>query len=87
MLNKILDAARTGKWVLVCPIVFPQYLPRVVEKLHEVGMKVHTDFRLIIDTQNMKANQIPDSFLSKNAYRFVMNEQNADPIVGFSDIW
>jgi len=48
-MNKILDAARYGKWVLVCPVVFPQYMSKLCEKLQQEQTCVHADFRLILD--------------------------------------
>ena len=48
---KILDSARDGSWVLVCPIQFPQYFVKLgarLKELEEAGA-CSRDFRLFFD--------------------------------------
>lgn len=49
--NRIVEAANQGNWVLVCPISFPQYMPKLFEKLDHMRSagQINKKFRLFID--------------------------------------
>jgi hypothetical protein len=51
---------------LICPLGFPQYLPKLNEKLDYMRQhgQINSNFRLILDLQNLNPNEIPDSFLA-----------------------
>lgn len=81
--------ARTGSWVLVSTIRFPQFRQRVctrLEKLREENL-IDDQFRVIFDLQGYSQADIADSFLSDGAISFHMTEQNTEEFEGFDDIW
>jgi hypothetical protein len=84
-----LEAAELGHWVLVCPIVFPQFLAKLNDKFEELkeAGQMNSNFRLIVDLQNLNQNEVPDSFLTSQAYIFHLAAQNYDTIMTFNDIW
>lgn len=82
-------SARTGSWVLISTIRFPQFWKRAcnrLEKLHEEG-KIDDQFRLIFDFQGYAQNDISDAFLFDHSVVFHMTEQNVEEFQGYDDIW
>lgn len=78
--ERIVEAAREGNWVLMCPIVFPQYMNKVharLDTLRSAG-EIHPEFRFLVDLQNLNVNQVPDSFLSSHSFIFHLSELNYD---------
>lgn len=49
--NRIIEAANVGSWVLVCPINFPQYRQKLFEKLDHMRQagQINKNFRLYFD--------------------------------------
>lgn len=50
-LQQICEAAREGSWVLIVPVQFPHYFPRLIERLQEMKAEgqIHGGFRLLVD--------------------------------------
>ena len=62
-------AARTGSWVLISTIRFPQFWKKasqLIDKLSRENL-VDDQFRLLFDLQGYAANDISDSFLFDHA--------------------
>jgi len=49
--SRIVEAAHLGHWVLVCPIAFPHYFGKLVEKLDHMRSagQISASFRLMMD--------------------------------------
>ena len=87
---KIIEkAARTGSWVLVSTIRFPQFWKKAVSLLERLEDKnlIDDQFRLIFDLQGYGQNDISDSFLFDSSILFHMTEQNVEEFQGYDDIW
>lgn len=69
-------AARTGSWVLVSTIRFPQFWKKACTRLETLRRENNIDdqFRLIFDLQGFGANDISDSFLFDHAISFHMTQ-------------
>jgi hypothetical protein len=61
--DKILECARNGQWVLICPVQFPQYFTKLSQSLKKMSDQIDPNFRLIMDFQGFTQNEIPDSIL------------------------
>lgn len=77
-IEQILECARNGSWVLVCPVQFPQYMGKLKDKLREQADNLSDDFRLIFDLQGTAQNEIPDGFLFDTSVTFQLSEANMD---------
>jgi len=69
-------SARTGSWVLVSTIRFPQFWKRVCNKLEQMRQedKIDDQFRLIFDLQGYAQNDISDAFVFDHAVSFHLTE-------------
>jgi hypothetical protein len=86
--QRILEAAISGEWILICPIQFPQYFMKLSQALNNLNPKqVHDNFRLLIDLQGMTQNEIPDSFIFDMCITFHLDNNNVDDLPGYKDIW
>ena len=86
--NKIIECARNGSWVLICPIQFPQYFVKLGEKLAELKeSEVNKNFRLFFDLQGLTQNEIPDNFLFDKCVTMHLEIGNMDNLPGYNDIW
>ena len=61
--EKVLECARNGTWVLLCPVQFPQFFTKLRQNLKEIESEIDSNFRLIIDFQGFTQNEIPDSLI------------------------
>ena len=63
-IHLILEAARAGDWVLICPVQFPHYFQKLKEKLTTMKHlgQIEPRFRLLVDLQNYKSIEIADAF-------------------------
>lgn len=88
-LRLIERCARTGSWVLISTIRFPQFRQRVCTRLEQMRQEnlIDDQFRIIFDLQGYSQADIADSFLSDGAISFHMTEQNTEEFEGFDDIW
>lgn len=39
--EKVLRCARSGSWVLICPVQFPQYFTKLSQSLKEISSEIH----------------------------------------------
>ena len=87
--DRVLECAREGSWVLICPIQFPQYFTKLYEKLQEIikSGECHKDFRMFFDLQGLTQNEIPDNFLFEQCITLHLDGNNADALPSFDDIW
>ena len=83
----ILQSAREGNWVLICPVQFPQYFTKLMQSLKEIKSEIHENFRLMIDFQGFTQSEIPDSILSDESVTIHLDESNQDVNPSFGDIW
>lgn len=72
----ILQSAREGNWVLICPVQFPQYFTKLMQSLKEIKGEIHENFRLMIDFQGFTQSEIPDSILSDESVTLHLDESN-----------
>lgn len=88
-LQMIERSARSGTWVLVSTLRFPQFWKRACEKLQQLQASDLVDdrFRLLFDLQGYAQNDISDSFLFDHAISFHLSELNMEQFTGFEDIW
>lgn len=86
---KVLECAREGSWVLICPIQFPQYFTKLYERLQEMRKagECHKDFRVFFDLQGLTQNEIPDNFLFEQCITLHLDGNNVDALPTFDDIW
>ena len=48
--SKIIECAKNGTWVVICPIQFPQYFMKLGDRLRELeDSEVHRNFRIFFD--------------------------------------
>lgn len=89
IVDMISDCARTGTWVLICPIQYPQYSWKLIETLKRMdkNKEIHEEFRLIYDLQGQMQSEIPDSFLFERCITFHLGPQNFDQMPTFDDVW
>lgn len=85
--EKVLRCARSGSWVLICPVQFPQYFTKLSQALKEISSEIHSNFRLIIDFQGFTQNEIPDSLIAEESVTMHLDETNIDAMPSFSDVW
>jgi len=83
----IMESAREGNWVLICPVQFPQYFTKLMQSLKENEEFINENFRLLIDFQGFTQNEIPDSILSDDSVTLHLDESNVDENPSFGDIW
>ena len=86
-MEKVLRCARSGSWVLICPVQFPQYFTKLSQALKEISSEIHSNFRLIIDFQGFTQNEIPDSLIAEESVTMHLDETNIDAMPSFSDVW
>lgn len=69
-------SARTGSWVLVSTIRFPQFWKKACTKLEQMraANEIDDQFRLLIDLQGYAQNDISDAFLFDHALCFHLTE-------------
>jgi hypothetical protein len=89
LIESVLESARNGDWVLVCPIQFPQYTWKLLARLDQIRKngEINGHFRLIYDFQGLTQSEIPDSFLFEKSVTFHVGPQNLDDMPTFNDIW
>ena len=85
--DKILECARNGQWVLICPVQFPQYFTKLSQSLKKMSDQIDPNFRLIIDFQGFTQNEIPDSILFNESVTIHIDESNVDAMPSYADIW
>lgn len=80
VIDGILECARQGTWVLICPIQFPQYTWKLLSRLDALRKngEIKPSFRLIYDFQGLTQSEIPDSFLFERSVSFHVGPQNLD---------
>ena len=83
----IMESAREGNWVLLCPVQFPQYFTKLMQSLKDNEEFINENFRLLIDFQGFTQNEIPDSILSDDSVTLHLDESNVDTNPSFGDIW
>lgn len=85
--ERIMECAREGNWVLICAVQFPQYFTKLSASLKEMADEISSNFRLIIDFQGFTQNEIPDSLLYEESVTMYIDESNLDAMPSFGDIW
>ena len=87
-INKIVECARNGTWVLICPIQFPQYFTKLSDRLKQLkDSEVNRNFRIFFDLQGLTQNEIPDNFLFDKCVTMHIDTGNVDALPGYNDIW
>lgn len=82
-------SAKSGSWVLVSTVRFPQFWKKACDKLEQLraSNQISDQFRLIFDLQGFAQNDISDAFLFDHALMFHLTEQNSEEFQGYDDIW
>jgi len=50
-IQQIIEAATEGNWVLLCPVMFPHFFSKLLEKLGHMSSQgqINPNFRLLVD--------------------------------------
>ena len=86
-IERILECARNGHWVLICPVQFPQYFTKLSHSLKKMQDDISTNFRMIIDFQGFTQNEVPDSIIFDESITFHIDQSNIDAMPSYGDIW